>query len=195
MWLLEPSVTVEQRCYAGILDLITGAVDDQRRAGHVAEFMNDTDQSLSVPIITNSLTPVLWPSPAQVRERRPPQRVRRSAARQNEVLKSLSPVRSDVLYGERDAPGLPEQVKVAPDAGGPDEVVQFDRKERRREKSHVWTRPSAEPVVQDAWPAVCLVHFGVREHVRVKDICLCCRLELRAGLKISKDRVRCMERL
>ena len=59
MWLLEPSVTVEQRCYAGILDLITGAVDDQRRAGHVAEFMNDTDQSLSVPIITNSLTPGL----------------------------------------------------------------------------------------------------------------------------------------
>ena len=41
MWLLEPSVTVEQRCYAGILDLITGAVDDQRRAGHVAELMND----------------------------------------------------------------------------------------------------------------------------------------------------------
>ena len=48
---------------------------------------------------------VAWPARAQTRERLPPQRVRRDATGEHEVLEARAgAVRRDVLYGERDAP-------------------------------------------------------------------------------------------
>jgi hypothetical protein len=115
---------------------------------------------------------VLRPPRAQICECRPPQRIRSGAVREDEVPEPLWPMRRDVLNGERDAPGLPEQVKVAVDAEVLEEVVQFGDEERRCEKSrglvaHMSGRACAELVVQDDWTAVRLVHVSVREHVRV----------------------------
>ena len=109
---------------------------------------------------------------AQVRECNPPQRVRSGAIREDEVLEPLRAVCRDVLYGECDAPGLPEQVKVALDFEMPDEVVQLGDEECGREKvrwlvAQVGGVSGAELVVQDDRAAVRLVQIGVREHVRV----------------------------
>ena len=115
---------------------------------------------------------ILRPLSAKVRERRLPQRVRSGAVREDEVLEPMGPVRRDVLDGECDAPGLPEQVKVAADLEVPDEVVQLGDKERRREKArglvvHASGLARAELVVQDDRLAVRLVQIGVREQVPV----------------------------
>ena len=119
------------------------------------------DRALALVAVHHVLV-VLRPLLAQVRERRPPQRVRSAAAREDEMLEPLGLVRRDVLYGERDAPGLPEQVKVAADLEVLDEVVELCDEERRREKARVLVVEAgglarAKLVVQDDRPAVRLV--------------------------------------
>ena len=118
---------------------------------------------------------ILRPPRAQTRQPLAPERVRCGPAGKHEVLKAHGAVRRDVLDSERDAPGLPEQIKVVRDAEVPQEVVQLGDEERRREEARgLVAQPrrvaTAELVVEhDGTPPARLVQIGVREHVPVRD--------------------------
>jgi hypothetical protein len=91
------------------------------------------------------------------------------------VFESRRVVRCDILDGERDTPGLSEQIKVVCDAEVPQEVVQLGDEEPRREEVNglvTQTRrvATAELVVEhDGTSALPVQLGGVREHVPVRD--------------------------
>lgn len=146
---------------------------------------------------------VLLPARAEARERLAPERVGRRAAGEHEVLEARGAVRGDVLHGERDAPGLPEEVKVVRDAEVPQEVVQLGDEEGRRDEARrlvAQTRrfAGAQLVVEHDRLSACAVQVGVREHVPVRDARSAVQHDegsRTTGLEVAEDRIRRLERL
>jgi len=120
------------------------------------------------------LLEVARPERAETHECLAPERVRGGAADEDEVLEARGAVRGDVLDGERDAPGLPEEVKVVRDAEVPREVFELGDEERRREEgggvvAQARRGAAAELIVEDDGPPARTVQVGVREHVPVRE--------------------------
>ena len=157
----------------------------------------------AVPLVAaQHVLHVLRPARAEARERVAPERVRRRAAGEHEVLEARGTVRGDVLDGERDAPGLPEEVKVVRDAEVPQEVVQLGDEERRRDGearrlvAQARRVARAQLVVEHDGMPPRAVQVGVREHVPVRDARSAVQHDegSRAGLEVAEDRIRRLER-
>ena len=126
-----------------------------------------------------------------------PERVGRRAAGEQEVLEARGTVRGDVLHSERDAPGLPEEVKVARDAKVLQEVVQLGDEERWCDEACqlvAQTRrfTGAQLVVEHDRLSMCAVQVGVWEHVPVQDARSAIQHDKGShttGLEVADDRI------